>query len=146
MVEIREANVADSAKIAAIHNECLKGTPWSEALYIKELEDPAKHYFVAETKGEIIGFAGFAQILDEAHIMNVAVSLVARRQGVASMLLERLINYAAKCGIAVATLEVRISNKPAVALYEKKGFASLGVRPNYYDGHEGAEIMELRIR
>lgn len=145
MIEIRRADVSDSAKIAALHNECLLGTPWSENLYKEELSDAAKHYFIAESDGGFVGFAGFAQILDEAHIMNVAVSLAARRQGVASMLLEQLIKCAAKCGATVATLEVRISNKPAIALYEKLGFASLGVRPNYYDGCEGAEIMELRI-
>lgn len=145
MIEIRRAEVSDSAKIAELHNAYLLGTPWSENLYKEELADPSKHYFVAELDGEFVGFAGFAQILDEAHIMNVAVSLVARRQGVASMLLERLIKCAAKCGATVVTLEVRVSNKPAIALYEKTGFTSLGVRPSYYDGCEGAEIMELRI-
>lgn len=145
MFKLREAKVSDAAAVAALHNACLKGTPWSENLYKAEFSDNSKHYLIAEINGEIVGFAGFAQILDEAHIMNVAVSLAVRRQGVATMLLEKLLYKAAKLGATVATLEVRVSNKPAVALYEKSGFASLGVRPCYYDGGEGAEIMSKRL-
>lgn len=145
MFNFREVRASDAAAVAALHNACLKGTPWSENLYKEEFSDKSKHYVVAEQNGELLGFAGFAQILDEAHIMNVAVSLAVRRQGVATRLLKELLVIAAKLGATVATLEVRVSNKPAVALYERLGFASLGVRPGYYDGGEGAEIMTKRL-
>ena len=79
---------------------------------------------------------------DEGAIANVAVSPQCRRQGCADALLTRLLQVAWQRGLARVTLEVRVSNAAAIALYEKHGFAAVGVRPRFYrTPTEDAAIM-----
>ncbi|MFR5072326.1 MAG: ribosomal protein S18-alanine N-acetyltransferase [Bianqueaceae bacterium] len=101
----------------------------------------------AEAEGEIIGYGGFWQIFDEAHITNIAVSQRWRRTGVASEILQGLDVWCESLGIQYVTLEVRMSNVAAQALYEKHGFYSAGIRPGYYEKpREDANIMEKTVR
>ena len=106
------------------------------------LFDPQASFIVAEDEeGNILGYAGLHVILDEGYIDNVAVEPDARRHGVASALLEVLCRFGA-AKLAFLTLEVRASNAPAIALYEKYGFQRAGLRPKYYDKpREDAVIM-----
>ena len=81
-------------------------------------------------------------VLDEGYISNVAVSPKYRRQGIADALIERLDELCSGHGLAFVSLEVRAGNAPAVALYEKHGFAPVGLRKNYYERpREDAVIM-----
>ena len=78
------------------------------------------------------GYVGSQTVMDETDMMNIAVDVRYRRQGVAQALVEALAEQLKKAGSRCLTLEVRISNQPAIALYEKLGFAQVGKRPNYY--------------
>ena len=90
----------------------------------------------------IVGFLGMWFLVDEAHIVTVAVEEAARRRGIGEMLVARAIELARERGAETVTLEVRVSNTGAQALYEKYGFARAGIRKRYYtDNGEDALIM-----
>jgi [ribosomal protein S18]-alanine N-acetyltransferase len=90
----------------------------------------------------VSGFLGLWLMVDEAHIVTVAVRAAERQQGIGELLLLGAYDLAAAHGIPVLTLEVRVSNLPAQRLYEKYGFERMGVRKRYYtDNGEDALIM-----
>ena len=92
--------------------------------------------------GSIVGYCGYLQVLDEADITNVAVDAASRRDGVGESMLQELMRRGAQKGIKAFTLEVRESNLAAISLYQKLGFASAGIRKNFYDApKENAVIM-----
>ena len=128
-------------QVAALEKECFS-SPWSEAMLEDALFDPQASFIVAEDEeGNILGYAGLHVILDEGYIDNVALERDARRHGVASALLDVFCRFGA-AKLAFLTLEVRASNAPAIALYEKYGFQRAGLRPKYYDKpREDAVIM-----
>ena len=128
-------------QIAALERECFS-TPWSENMLSDALFDPKASFIVAEDgEGGVLGYAGLQVVLDEGYIDNVAVERDARRHGVASALLDVFCRFGA-AKLAFLTLEVRASNAPAIALYEKYGFQRAGLRPKYYDKpREDAVIM-----
>jgi [ribosomal protein S18]-alanine N-acetyltransferase len=98
----------------------------------------------AEQIGLLIGYAGLWAIEDEGHITNVAVHPDYRRMHLGSILVEMLIDQTRKEGLKRFTLEVRVSNRAAIELYEKFGFVSAGLRKGYYeDNNEDAMIMWL---
>lgn len=135
----------DIPKIAILEHQCFGAYAWSENLFFDELNDSTKHYFVAKSEDNLLGYVGFAQVLDEAHIMNIAVDASARRCGIGRALLEELTANAKRLGCCATTLEVRTENAPARALYEGFGFRLAGVRPNYYGKGEDACIYWLRF-
>ena len=108
--------------------------PWTREMYLAELKNEGVSFFdLARDKGRrIVGFCSFWRVLDELHINNLAVVPECRRQGIASALLRRVLNEAARFGIRRTMLEVRQSNAPARQLYEKFGFVVAGTRSKYY--------------
>lgn len=146
MCAIREMTAADAGALAALDLQCFS-MPWSERSFADEVENPIARYFVAcDDGGKIIGYAGYWRVGDEADITNVAVAENMRRRGIASALLEKLVRLAGKEGLLLMTLEVRKSNAPARALYERFGFEALGERKSYYiNPREDAVIMTLGL-
>jgi ribosomal-protein-alanine N-acetyltransferase len=116
--------------------------PWSLAMFVLELSKPSGICLAATAGEELAGYLVCSRYDRVWHLMNVAVAPERRRQGIASRLIERLI---AEAGRELPfTLEVRVSNRDAIAMYEKLGFRSAGVRPRYYqDNGEDALIMWL---
>jgi len=116
---------------------------WSKESFFNELNNQlAKYYCAFNEQGELVGYCGCWQIMEEAHITNVAVSPNFRRQNIGEALLVAIIKSCYKEMVKYLTLEVRVSNEPAIKLYEKYGFKSLGVRKGYYqDNNEDALIM-----
>ncbi len=108
--------------------------PWTREMYLSELENRGVSfcYLAKDGGGRIVGFCSFWRVLDELHINNLAVMPDARRGGVASALLTRVLKEGAALGARRATLEVRRSNDPARLLYERFGFSIAGVRRAYY--------------
>ena len=141
---IREANEFDVAEIARI--EALSfSTPWSQEMILSEMREPLATFYIATISGSIVGYYGFLHILDELHILNVAVDPTFRGKKVGTALIEHLINSARKLSVRAITLEVRESNAPAIGLYEKHGFVSVGIRPHYYTDKENALIYWLEL-
>jgi ribosomal-protein-alanine N-acetyltransferase len=108
--------------------------PWTREMYLAELKNEGVSFFyLARDKGRrVVGFCSFWRVLDELHINNLAVVPEFRRLGVASALLGRVLDEAARFGSRRTMLEVRQSNAPARQLYEKFGFVVAGLRSKYY--------------
>ncbi|HHX63002.1 MAG TPA: ribosomal protein S18-alanine N-acetyltransferase [Epulopiscium sp.] len=116
--------------------------PWSEMTFIKELENPQAYYFIAIKDEKIVGYAGMLVILDEGHIMNIAVDKTQRGTGIGKELVKKIIEKAQELEMMGLTLEVRVGNIAAIKLYESFGFVSVGERKNYYQyPNEDATIM-----
>lgn len=118
-------------------------TPWSKDAYIFELlHNEVAHYLVSMVGDLVVGYAGVWTMVDEAHVTNIAVLPLWRRQKIGERLMLELISLAKEHGCSKMTLEVRKSNWGARDLYEKLGFIALGCRRNYYsDTKEDAIIM-----
>lgn len=117
--------------------------PWSENAFLEELKNENAFYTILEQDGLVLAYGGFWQIFNEAHITNIAVKKEYRHRGLGRQLCTQLIKSAKEKGITAMTLEVRVSNKNAIALYKSLGFTSCGVRPKYYPDGEDALIMWL---
>ena len=121
----------DLPQLAALERACFSA-PWTRAQLAGQLPDD-RHVFLIAAAGEtVLGYANFLHVLDEGDIGNVAVAPERRRQGIADALLDALCARAAALDLAFLTLEVRASNAPAIALYRKHGFQTVGQRRNYY--------------
>lgn len=107
--------------------------PWSENAFLEMLHQDYAYYYVAECQGTVIGICGLRNLAGEGEITNVVVEETYRCLGAASRLMERVLEDGNKIGITAFTLEVRVSNKPAVSLYKKFGFQSEGTRKNFYE-------------
>ena len=139
---LRAMTMADLDAVCQIEEQCFS-VPWSRESMEKELigNDQA-HYLVAEIDEKVVGYAGFWQVLDEGHIMNIAVAPSMRGQGLGEELMRAMLQQGTQLGIIYWTLEVRVSNIAAIKLYEKVGFTSAGIRPGYYEKpKEDANIM-----
>lgn len=133
----------DIPKISEIEQLAYGLHHWSSDSFYSEINNKIAHYYTAtDSKGEIVGYAGCWHIVDEAHITTIAVHPDYKRQHVADNLIVNLIQNCYNDFIKYITLEVRVSNLPAINLYRKYGFKSLGTRKGYYqDNNEDALIM-----
>jgi len=118
-------------------------TPWSRSMFAGELAKQSSLSIAAVTPDEqLVGYLVLSRYVDAWHVMNVAVAPDLRRRGIASTLLGRLFELTATDDRRGYTLEVRVSNTGAIALYEGLGFETRGVRRGYYtDNREDALIM-----
>ena len=116
--------------------------PWSLAMFVLEVSKPAGVCLAAISGGEIVGYLVCSRYADVLHLMNVAVDPDRRRLGIAARMVERMLAEAGRD--ERYTLEVRVSNHGAIAMYEKLGFRRAGRRRRYYsDNGEDAMIMWL---
>lgn len=138
---IHPAAPADLPQLLEIEQACFS-RPLTESQLLPLLRDPAVLFLTAEEGGGLLGSVWAQTVLDEGYIGNVAVRPACRRRGVASALLLRLEDLARSMGLSFLTLEVRAGNAPALALYEKQGYARAGLRRGYYtDPAEDAVLM-----
>ena len=141
-VEFRRLEAEDLDQVETIERESYP-TPWSRSMFEAELRKPGSLALGAFAEdGALVGYAFVSRYVDAWHLMNVAVAHAFRRRGIASALLERLFAVTAADPRRGFTLEVRVSNTGAIALYERLGFEARGVRRGYYtDNREDALIM-----
>jgi len=118
-------------------------TPWPDYAFKQEIQtNRLAHYLVVKAGDETVGYGGMWLMVDEAHVTTFAVLPEWRRRGVGGRLMLELMNLAKQLNARLVTLEVRLSNHPARALYGKFGFKPVGIRPRYYsDNNEDALIM-----
>ena len=128
---IIEMNASHVPQVAALEKICF-ADPWSEMSIASELQSLWSYWLVALEEDRVVGYVGSQSSIDEADIMNVAVHPDFRRRGVAEALIIRLVSDLKERGIHALLLEVRVSNTPAITLYEKLGFSQVGRRKNYY--------------
>jgi ribosomal-protein-alanine N-acetyltransferase len=141
---IRGLKAEDIEELSRIESESFS-MPWSASDFKALLDRDYCVYLVASVDGQLAGSAGMTDICHEGCIDNVVVAEKFRRQGIAQRLLTELIKTGQERGIEAFTLEVRVSNAPALHIYEKLGFVSEGIRPNFYEKpKEDAYIMWKR--
>ena len=131
-MEIVKMNAAHVASVAAIEKECFGMAAWSERSVASELDNKLALWLVALDGETVAGYVGSQTVMDETDMMNVAVTGSYRRRGIAEELVNALVEELKVLGSRSLTLEVRASNAPAIALYEKLGFVQTGLRKNYY--------------
>ena len=120
------------AQVAALEKLCFGTEAWSEKSVASELENKLALWIVAEDEGKVLGYVGSQTVMEETDMMNIAVHPDCRKQGIATGLIVGLVGALKQQGSHSLTLEVRVSNAPAIALYEKLGFLQVGLRKNYY--------------
>lgn len=131
MINIIPMNESHVFQVAELEKLCF-ADPWSERSVASELKNPYSMWFVACEEDRVAGYVGSQSAIDEADMMNLAVHPDYRRKGVAQELVTALCDGLTQKGIRCLLLEVRSSNEPAKALYERMGFVQVGRRPNYY--------------
>ena len=138
---IRPMEEKDICEIAGIEREIFS-TPWSEKAFFEALEAEYALFFAAEEDGQIAGYIGIYLAADEGEITNVAVAENFRRRHIGEQLVHAAVSEAGKRGAVSIFLEVRYSNLPAIALYEKMGFSICGTRKGFYERpKEDAYVM-----
>ena len=140
---IRRLAYSDLPGVIAIERRSFPA-PWSLAMFVLELSKPSGICLAASDGDELLGYLICSRYDQVWHLMNVAVAPERRRAGVASGLIRRLLEESGEGAELPITLEVRVTNRDAIAMYEGLGFRSAGVRPRYYqDNGEDALIMWL---
>ena len=143
MIELRNLKLRDLGAIERIERRSYP-TPWSRSMFAGELTKSSSVCLGAyDTETDrLVAYLIISRYVDAWHVMNVAVAPDYRGRGIATRLLERLFELTAGDGRRGYTLEVRVSNRSAIRLYEKLGFKARGVRRGYYtDNREDAVIM-----
>ena len=147
-LSVRDMRREDLDRVFEIESRAYP-TPWSRAMLEAELgHDWSTSLLAVEAKArrEIVGFAIFWTIVDEVHVLDIAVDPEAQGRGVGSFLVDSMLTRARQDGARLASLEVRRSNLGAQSLYASKGFRQVGIRPRYYaENGEDAIIMELGL-
>lgn len=145
-VEIRKMKSADLPQVMQIELATFT-MPWSEATFRGLLRRTDSDLFVAETaRAGLCGYAVFWAVVDQGELGNVAVAETQRGQGIGRLLIEAVLERAAKRNVREVFLEVRKSNESAQHLYEDFGFTQVGRRKNYYlQPVEDALVMKLDI-
>jgi ribosomal-protein-alanine N-acetyltransferase len=119
--------------------------PWSASLFLSELaQKTTRSYIVARYSGEVVGYAGLMFNLTDAHVTNIAVDPDLHGRRIGSKLLLTVVTEAIARGAETISLEVRVTNKIAQAMYAKFGFHITGMRRGYYiETREDAFVMEV---
>ena len=131
-MEIIRMNESHVASVAAIEKECFGRDAWSEKSVAGELTNALALWLVAVEGECVAGSVGSQTVCNETDMMNVAVTADFRRRGIGEQLVTALVEELKTIDSHCLTLEVRASNTPAQAMYEKLGFAEIGRRPRYY--------------
>lgn len=140
---ISQMTAEDIENVVQIEAEVYGEHHWSKSSFYDEMQNNLAKYYVAKTcDGELVGYAGTWHIIDEGHITTIAVKKSHHRQHIGEAIIIKILEDCYSAGIKYLTLEVRVSNTPAINLYTKYGFSSLGTRKGYYqDNNEDALIM-----
>ena len=134
-------SINDIEGIVGLQQEAMPQDAWTFGKLSGELDYSDRSWWLARKDGIIAGCAGGQVVDGELCIFNVCVKPSLRREGIASLLLERVATDAQGLGADSITLEVRASNCAAINLYKKLGMEELGKRPHYYHDGEDAIIM-----
>ena len=133
---------ADLDRVLAIEQRSFP-SPWTRRHFLDELSSPHSFPLSAfDPSGQLVGYICPMQVLDEGHILDVAVDPAFRGQGLGRLLVEQVLTDCRQAGASFVSLEVRPSNRAAIALYLAMGFTECGRRKRYYQDGEDAVLME----
>jgi ribosomal-protein-alanine N-acetyltransferase len=145
MISVSVMTDDDISQVAAIEADTFS-MPWSKKGFSDAVETGNSVFVTAKDGDDVIGYAGVTVACGEGEITQVVVSDKYRRNGIGEALVEALKGEAISREVKLLVLEVRVSNEPAICLYEKMGFTKRGVRKGFYDlPKEDAYIMTLEL-
>ena len=134
-VQLEPMQLADIEAVLAIEQQAFT-MPWTDAMFRSELQNKrTSHMLVARVAQDhcpVVGYLGYRVVLDEMHVILIAVAPAWRQRGIARQMMCQAMDQARAAGCTRATLEVRVSNTPAQQLYYGLRFAPVGTRPKYY--------------
>ena len=132
----------DLQEVLKIENECFEN-PWSKTYYMLSLKRPRsyEYFYVARRESTVVGYIVFSILHEDAHILNLAVPVAYRRQGIAKYLLASALEMIQAQNGREVFLEVAVSNLPAQYLYRQFGFRICGIRKNYYGRYKDAYVF-----
>ncbi len=147
MTRVRVADIEDVPAVARLEAECLGQDAWSEGLVREGITGalPTVTYLVADSDGIVVGHAVTSAAGDIAELQRIAVGEDLRRTGVASALLERVVEDASRTEADRLLLEVREDNRGALAFYASAGFVEIDRRPRYYADGSTAVVLRLGL-
>ena len=152
-INIREATKEDFPFIMQIENLCFPHGSWKEENILYELnENPVAHFWVIELSTteengyRIVGFCDYWETFDSATICQIAVHPYLQRRQLGTAMMDEIYNDCYTKKIQTLTLEVRVSNTPAINFYKKQGFEIETIKPHYYDNGEDAYYMILKVK
>jgi [ribosomal protein S18]-alanine N-acetyltransferase len=145
-VKVREMTLDDLPEVLTLERVLFTDEAWSEKMYRDELIDPAgtRHYILAEDGDVLAGWAGLATMAGQADVLTIGVRPELQGRGVGTRLLSALLDEAAARGCREVFLDVRADNDRARRLYERFGFAPVGVRKRYYQPSDVDAIVMMR--
>jgi ribosomal-protein-alanine N-acetyltransferase len=145
-VVFRDMTLEDVPAVDALEQRLFPADAWPLHMFLSELSQPeTRRYLVAESGGDIVGYAGLMCIEPIADVQTIAVVPEFEGRGIGSTLLTRLITEAGLRGAADVLLEVRADNPRAQQLYVRFGFEQIHVRRGYYRDGVDALIMRLQL-
>jgi [ribosomal protein S18]-alanine N-acetyltransferase len=143
VVVVEPAKETDIDAIDEIEQHSFK-SPWPRDTFKAELLREWARLDVGRIDGRLVGFCNYWLVTTELHILAIATHPDLRRRGIGRQLLEHVLGVARAAGCSLATLEVRRSNVPAIALYEHAGFKIVHVRTRYYQDDDEDALVMLR--
>ncbi len=131
-------------QVCALEEEVFS-MPWHRESFQEMIEDKNACYLVALHQEEVVGACGLRNIVGDGEVTNVVTKKAYQNRGIGATLLNQLFSIGRTMGVEAYTLEVRVSNRPAIHLYQKLGFKEEGIRKNFYEKpREDALIMWKR--
>ena len=144
-LRFRKIEPRDLDEVVEIEQEAFP-EPWTRGMFCQEISSPMSHFFVALLDDTLVGYVGFWQVADEAHITSVTVRKEYRGRGYGRVLTDFIVRAAVKENLTRAMLEVRVTNTTAQNLYKSLGFEKTGIRKGYYKKtNEDAIIMARKL-
>ena len=144
-ISVSRLRASELRSVAELEALCFS-EPWSEESLKLLLGKNGAGFVARDSDGGLVGYVGLVNVLDEGQITNVATHPDHRRKGVATALLKALVDFCAEREIRYLSLEVRVSNEGAIALYEGFGFKNMGRRRNFYRSPtEDAFVMTAEL-
>lgn len=138
---VRLLGVDDLPDVMELERQCFR-TRWTREQFLLGLERGAFHILGIRERGVLIAYAAYSVIVDEMELMNIGVHPFYRRNGHAAALMGEMLRRCEERGVVAGFLEVRTSNRGAIALYKRFGFEQKGVRKGYYpDNGEDALLF-----
>jgi ribosomal-protein-alanine N-acetyltransferase len=131
-ITVRQMEEKDIDSLVIIEEECFS-LPWSKKAFQESYVKDYAYFFVAEIDKEIVGYVGLYKMGNDGDITNIGISSLHRRKGIGYKLMSSVLDFAKRENMELITLEVRESNIPAIALYEKLGFVKVGIRKDFYE-------------